>query len=111
MARGSGSGSYRQWAAEERAAERAREQAAKKAEAERKAGERERAAAASAARDEDALLKSAALDQRIIELETLLLSSPHTRSSDQLHLSQTQCHHPAVEPGPARESDTHATVG
>jgi restriction system protein len=75
MARGSGSGSYRQWAAEERAAERAREQAAKKAEAERKADERERAAAASAARDEDALFKTAALDQRIIELETLLLSS------------------------------------
>jgi restriction system protein len=72
MAGGSGSsGSYRQWAAEQRA----REQAGKRAEAERKAREREQAAAESAARDEEALRKSAALDQRIAQLETLLLSS------------------------------------
>jgi restriction system protein len=76
MARSSGSsGSYRQWAAEQRAAERAREQAAKKADTERKARDREQAAAESAARDEEALFRSAALDQRITELETLLLSS------------------------------------
>jgi restriction system protein len=75
MAGGSNSGSYRQWAAEQRAAERAREQAAKKAEAERIANERKRAAAESAARDEDAFSKSAALDERITELETLMLSS------------------------------------
>jgi restriction system protein len=76
MAGGSGSsGSYRQWAAEQRAIERAREQAAKKAEAERRAREREQAAAESAARDEEARSKSAALDRRVTELETLLLSS------------------------------------
>jgi restriction system protein len=76
MAGGSrSSGSYRQWAAEQRAVERAREQAAKKADAERKARDRERATAESAARDEGALLRTAALDQRVAELETLLLSS------------------------------------
>ena len=72
MAGGSGSpGSYRQWAAEQRA----REQAARKAEAQRRAREREQAVAESAARDEGALRKSAALDRRVAQLETLLLSS------------------------------------
>lgn len=76
MPGGSGSSnSYRQWAAEQRAVERAREQAAKKAQAELKSREREQAAAESAARDEEALLKTAALDKRITELETLLVSS------------------------------------
>mgnify|MGYP001294806833 CR=1 FL=1 len=70
-----GSGSYRQWAAEQHALERAREQAAKKAEVERKARERQRATAESAARDEEALRKTAALDRRVTELEILLLSS------------------------------------
>jgi restriction system protein len=70
-----GSGSYRQWAAEQRAAERAREQAARKAEAKRKTQEREQATAESAARDAEALQQSAVLDQRVTELETLLLSS------------------------------------
>lgn len=74
MARGS-SGSYREWERAQRAAERAREQAAKKAEADRKAQEREQAAAESVARDEEATVKTGALEQRVAELENLLRSS------------------------------------
>jgi restriction system protein len=76
MARGSGSyGSYRDWAAAQRAEQRARDQAAKKAEADRKARERERAAAETAARDQEAIAKTGAIEQRVDELQSLLRSS------------------------------------
>lgn len=76
MARGSGSsGSYRDWAAAQRAEQRAREQAEKKAEAERKAREREQAAAESAARDQEAIAKTGAVEHRVAELQDLLRSS------------------------------------
>jgi restriction system protein len=69
MARGSGS--YRDWAA----AQRARDQAAKKTEQDRKAQERERTAADAAARDEEAAAKTAAVERYVNELESLLRSS------------------------------------
>ena len=76
MARDSGSyGSYRDWAAAQRAEQRALEQAAKKAEADRKAREREQAAAESAARDQEALAKTDAIEHRVVELQGLLRSS------------------------------------
>jgi len=76
MARGSGSyGSYREWEAEQRAAQRAREQAAKKAETERKVREREQAATESAARDQDAIARTNAIERRVAQLENLLRSS------------------------------------
>ncbi len=70
MTRGSGSsgGSYRQWAAAERAAQREREQRKKQA-------EKDRLAAEAAARDEEAVAKTEAVEQRITELESLLRSS------------------------------------
>jgi restriction system protein len=70
MARGSGSsgGSYRQWAAAERAAEREREQ-------KRKQAEKDRAAAEAAARDDEAVAGTAEIERRVAELESLLRSS------------------------------------
>ncbi|MGH3281387.1 MAG: restriction endonuclease [Trebonia sp.] len=70
MARGSGSsgGSYRQWAAAERAAEREREQ-------KRKQAEKDRAVAAAAARDDEAAAGTAEIERRVAELESLLRSS------------------------------------
>ena len=70
MARGSGSsgGSYRQWAAAERAAERERERKEKQA-------EKDRAAAQAAARDDEAAAGTAKIEQRVAELESLLRSS------------------------------------
>jgi restriction system protein len=67
MPRGSGSSgsySYRDWAA----AERARQQAAKQA-------DKDRIAAESQARDDEAAAKTAAIEQRVVELEGLLRSS------------------------------------
>jgi restriction system protein len=72
MARSSGSpGSYREW----EAARIAEQRAQKKAEQERKQRDRELAAAESVARDEDAVAKTNALDQRVAELQNLLRSS------------------------------------
>ena len=70
MTRGSGSsgGSYRQWAAAERAAQREREQRKKQA-------EKDRLAAEAAARDDEAVAKTEAVEQRVTELESLLRSS------------------------------------
>jgi|HubBroStandDraft_1064217.scaffolds.fasta_scaffold22021_2 restriction system protein len=70
MTRGSGSsgGSYRQWAASERAAQREREQRKKQA-------EKDRLAAEAAARDDEAVAKTEAVEQRVTELESLLRSS------------------------------------
>jgi restriction system protein len=76
MPRGSGSsGSYREWEAAQRADQRARDQAAKKAEADRKTREREQAGAESAARDEEAAAKTGAVERRVAELENLLSST------------------------------------
>ena len=76
MARGSGSyGSYRDWAAAQRAEQRAREQAAKKAEADRRARDREQSAAESTARDQEAITKTSAIEGRVAELQNLLRSS------------------------------------
>jgi restriction system protein len=73
MAKGSGSsGSYRDWEAAQRADQRARDQATKKAEADRKARERDQAGAESAARDEEAAAKTGAVERRVAELENLL---------------------------------------
>jgi restriction system protein len=71
MARGSGSSgsySYRQWAAAERAAQRERERQAKEA-------EKARVLAEAKARDDDAAAKTGAIEQRCAELESLLRSS------------------------------------
>jgi ATPase subunit of ABC transporter with duplicated ATPase domains len=59
---------YRQWAAAERAAQREREQRKKQA-------EKDRLAAEAAARDDEAIAKTEAVEQRITELESLLRSS------------------------------------
>jgi restriction system protein len=72
MAQDSGSyGSYREWEAAQRVAERAK----KKAEQERQKQARERAAAEATARDEEAAAKTVAIEQRVTELEGLLRSS------------------------------------
>src|SRR5260370_36941118 len=71
MTRGSGSSgsySYRQWVAAERAAQKERERREKEA-------EKARVLAESAARDEEATAKTAAVEQRVTELENLLRSS------------------------------------
>jgi restriction system protein len=70
MARRSGSsgGSYREWAAAERASQREREQRERKA-------EKDRTAAEAAARDEEAAAKTQAIERRVAELEGLLRSS------------------------------------
>ncbi len=72
MARGaSSSGSYREWEAEQRA----RERAARLKEQQRKDRERKGALAESAARDKEAASRTAAVEQRIAELDGLLRSS------------------------------------
>jgi restriction system protein len=72
MARGSGSSgdsySYRQWAAAERAAEKEREQR-------RRQAEKDQAAGAVAARDEEAAAKTEEIERRVAELASLLRSS------------------------------------
>src|ERR1700745_2737872 len=71
MARGSGSSgsySYRQWAAAERAAQRERDRQAKEA-------EKARVLAEANARDGEAAAKTEAIEQRCAELESLLRSS------------------------------------
>jgi restriction system protein len=76
MSRGSGSsGSYREWEAAQRAAQRAGQQKANKAEQERKRLAREQAAAEATVRDEESAEKTAAIEHRVSELETLLRSS------------------------------------
>jgi restriction system protein len=70
-----GSGSYRGWEAEQRAAQRTREQAAKQAEQQRKARERDRAAAEVASRDELAAARTRSVEQRVAELQGLLQAS------------------------------------
>ena len=64
-------GSYREWAAAQRAAE----QEAKRAEQQRKARERERLAKEAAARDEEAAAKTVAVERQVAELQGLLQSS------------------------------------
>jgi len=70
MARSSGSsgGSYREWIAAERAAQRERERRERQA-------EKDRIAAEVAARDEEAAAKTEAINRSILELENLLRSS------------------------------------
>jgi restriction system protein len=76
MARSSGqSGSYRDWEAEQRRKQRAREQAAKEKEQRRKAAERERANKEASERDEDAATRTRGVEQRVSDLEGLLRSS------------------------------------
>jgi restriction system protein len=76
MARSSGqSGSYRDWEAEQRRKQRAREQAAKEKEQRRKAAERERANKEASERDEDAATRTRGVEQRVSGLEGLLRSS------------------------------------
>ncbi len=95
MARGSGSsgGSYRQWAAAERAAQRERDQRKKQA-------EKDRDTAEAAARDEEAAARTEAVGHRTAELEGLLRSSlgrdPRIRF-DSLKVSAAL---PALELGP-----------
>jgi hypothetical protein len=68
MARGSGSSggsySYRQWAADERAAQQQKRQA-----------DKDRSAAEAAARDEDAAARTEAIEQRVARLASLLRTS------------------------------------
>src|ERR1039458_1596866 len=64
-------GSYREWAAAQRAAE----QTAKRAEQQRKARERERVAEEAAARDKEAATKTAAIERQVATLQNLLRSS------------------------------------
>ncbi len=64
-------GTYREWAAEQRAAE----QEAKRAEQQRKARERERLAKEAAARDDDAAAKAVAIERQVAKLQGLLQSS------------------------------------
>jgi len=72
MARRSDSpGSYREWAAAERAAE----QEAKRVEQQRNAGERERLAKEAAARDKEATAKTVAVERQVAKLQGLLQSS------------------------------------
>jgi len=96
MARGSGrSGSYREWEAEQRARQRAREQAAKRKEQQRKANERERASNEAAEREEDASVRTHAIERRVAELEGLLRSS----LARDPHVTLASLHrHPAVPP-------------
>jgi restriction system protein len=69
MGRGSSlSGSYRDWEAAQRAQQRANEQR-------RKLDQRERAAQEAADREEDAAVRTRAVEQRVTELEGLLRSS------------------------------------
>lgn len=69
MGRGSSwSGSYREWEAAQRAQQRANEQ-------QRKIDQRERVAREAADRDEDAAVRTRAVEQRVTELEGLLRSS------------------------------------
>jgi restriction system protein len=79
-------GSYRDWEAEQRAAQRAREQEERAQERQRKTEQRERDARAAADRDEEAAAKTLAIEQRIAELEGLLRSSlsrdPRIRLTD-----------------------------
>jgi restriction system protein len=64
-------GSYREWAAAQRAAE----QEAKRAEQQRKAGERERLAEEATDRDEEAAAKTADIERQVATLQGLLHSS------------------------------------
>jgi len=64
-------GSYREWAAAQRAAE----QEAKRAEQQRKARERERLAKEAAARDKEAATETAAVERQVAKLQGLLQSS------------------------------------
>ncbi len=64
-------GSYREWAAAQRAAE----EEAKRAEQQRKARERERLANEAAARDEEAATETAAVERQVAKLQGLLQSS------------------------------------
>ena len=76
MTRGSGrSGSYREWAAEQRALQLAEEKADRERERRRKASDRERAVEEAAGRDKLAAERTFAVDQRVAELEGLLRSS------------------------------------
>jgi restriction system protein len=69
--RSDSSGSYREWAAAQRAAE----QEAKRAELQRKARERDRLAREATARDDDATAKTAVIERQVETLQTLLQSS------------------------------------
>jgi restriction system protein len=69
--RSDSSGSYREWAAAQRAAE----QEAKRAEQRRKAQERDRLAKAAVARDDEAAAKTAAIERQVATLQGLLQSS------------------------------------
>lgn len=71
----SSSGSYQEWERARRAEQRAAEQAQRRKEQERKAQERERAQAEVVARDEEATARTRAIDERVVELETLLRAS------------------------------------
>jgi restriction system protein len=72
MARHSASsGSYREWAAEQRE----KQQAAKRAEQQRKAQERDRMAREAAARDEEAAARTLDVERQVAELQGLLRSS------------------------------------
>jgi restriction system protein len=64
-------GSYREWAAEQRAAD----QAEKRAEQQRKARERDRLAREAIARDDGATAKTAAVDRQVATLQGLLRAS------------------------------------
>lgn len=64
-------GSYREWAAEQRAAE----QAEKRAEQQRKARERDRLAKEAIARDDEATAKTADVDRQVATLQGLLRAS------------------------------------
>src|ERR1022692_3343729 len=89
MARSSGSSggssSYREWAAAERAAQTDRERRERET-------QKDRIAAEAAARDEEAVARTAATERRVAELETLLRSSlsRHPRISfDSLRITAT----------------------
>jgi restriction system protein len=79
-------GSYRDWEAQQRAAQRAREQEERAQEKQRKAEERERATREATDRDEQAAAKTLAIEERIAELDGLLRSSlsrdPRIRLTD-----------------------------
>lgn len=76
MSRGaSSSGPYGQWEKARLAEQRAQEQAQRQKERERKARERERAQAEVAARDEEAVTRTQAVEERVAQLETLLRGS------------------------------------
>ena len=76
MARGSSSsGTYREWETRQKAEQKAREQAARLHEQQRKTRERERNLAEGFARDQDAARRTSAVEQRIAELGGLLQTS------------------------------------